>query len=220
MRRLAFVIICLVVSLASVGLAAANGSPIKIFLNYLPDVSNYGPQQATGQALVSIGEAWIDLTADGLPRLENERYEVWLVPAGSDRMISMGKFNADANQHVQYHNELPILPQIAYRYLVISVEPEPDDNPTQADPRRSIAGVFPNLELKIISGTPTPTLPPGVTPSPGPPEQLPVTGGSTPIGLWIALILLLALTFIMLVLPTWRQQAVQVALSLLHRRGR
>jgi len=220
MNYLIWILIGVLISLLSVGPAAANGSPIKIFLNYLPEVSNYGPQQATGQALVSIGEAWIDLTADGLPRLENERYEVWLVPAGSDRMISMGKFNADATQHVQYHKELPVLPQINYRYLVISVEPEPDANPTQADPRRSIAGVFPNLELKIVSGTPTPTLPPGVTPSPSPPEQLPVTGGSMPLTLWIVMILLLAVAFIILVLPSWRQRAAQVALSLLRRRGR
>ena len=220
MRSLVRVFMGLLVSFASVGSVVANGSPIKIFLNYLPEISNYGPQQATGQALVSIGEAWIELTVEGLPRLENERYEVWLVPAGSDRMISMGKFNADATQRVQYHKELAVLPQIAYRYLVISVEPEPDDDPTQADPRRSIAGVFPNLELKIISGTPTPTLPPGVTPSPSPPEQLPVTGGSTPIGLWIALSLLLVLAFTILALPTWWQRAARVALSLLRRRER
>ncbi|MEW5960288.1 MAG: hypothetical protein AB1801_21390, partial [Chloroflexota bacterium] len=142
---------------------------------YLPEFSNYGPTGATGEALVSIGEAWVELTADGLPQLSGEHYEAWLITAENEEMISVGTFNADAEGHVDYAVELDDLPVVEYRYFVISVEPEPDPSP-ESDPRRSIAGVFPNVELQIVSGTPTPTLEPGVTPTPGAPGALPVTG--------------------------------------------
>jgi hypothetical protein len=157
--------------------AAADGAPVKIFLNYLPGVSNYGPTNASGAASVSIGEATVDLTADGLPHLSGELYEAWLVTTETEPMVSLGKFNADANKHVAYQVELGNLPEADYRYFVISVEPDPDPSPA-ADARRTIAGVFPNPKLQIMSGTPTPTLEPGVTPSPPAPGTLPVTGGS------------------------------------------
>lgn len=154
---------------------AANGAPIKIFLNYLPEFSNYGPNDATGVALVSIGEAWIDLEADGLPQLSGQFYEAWLVETETGAMISLGKFNSDPAGHVTYHAEFEQIPELDYRYFVISVETDPDPGP-EADTRRTIAGVLPNPEIVIVSGTPTPTLAPGITPTPAPPPTLPVTG--------------------------------------------
>ena len=155
--------------------ATANGSPVKIFLNYLPELSNYGPTDASGVALVSIGEAWVDLTIDGLPQLENVRYQAWLIIADTEEMVSLGTFTPNADGQVTYHAELDELPITDYRFFVISVERDPDPDPA-ADERRTIAGVFPNAELQIVSGTPTPTIEPGVTPTPGAPATLPVTG--------------------------------------------
>ena len=36
--------------------------------------------------------------------------------------------------------------------------------------------LYPVTRVEIIQGTPTPTLPPGITPTPGAPGALPVTG--------------------------------------------
>jgi hypothetical protein len=168
-------LICIAVLIFAATPVAANGSPIKVFLNYLPEVSNYGPTDATGVAMISIGEAWVDLTADGLPELSDALYEAWIVNAQTEEMISLGKFNADAQGHVAYYAELDELPIAEYRYFIITVEPVPDPS-TLADSRWTIAGIFPNTELQIVSGTPTPTLAPGVTPSPAAPLTLPVTG--------------------------------------------
>jgi hypothetical protein len=155
--------------------AAANGAPIKIFLNYLPNFSNYGSPQATGIALVSFGEAWVDIQAEGLPQLSGQLYEAWLARSETNDMISLGKFNADASGRVAYHVEFEQLLEADYRYFFITVEPDPDSSP-EADARRTIAGVFPNAEVIEVTGTPTPTLVPGVTPTPGVPAALPVTG--------------------------------------------
>ncbi|MCB0209795.1 MAG: hypothetical protein KDJ52_10710 [Anaerolineae bacterium] len=160
---------------------SANGAPIKIFLNYLPEISNYGSTEATGTALVSIGEAWVEITAEGVPQLTGELYEAWLVGAENEEMISLGKFNANPQSQIDYFVELEQLPQIEYRFLVITVEEDPDPGP-QADSRKTLAGFFPNPELLIVSGTPTPTLPPGVTPTPGSPATLPVTGNVNFVG--------------------------------------
>lgn len=154
---------------------AANGAPIKIFLNHLPEFSNYGPKAATGVALVSIGEAWVDLEADGLPQLSGQLYEAWLVEAETEKMVSLGKFNSDSAGHISYYAEFEQIPELDYRYFVISVETDPDPAP-EADARRTIAGVLPNPEIAIVSGTPTATLLPGITPTPAPPPTLPVTG--------------------------------------------
>lgn len=155
---------------------SANGAPIKIFLNYLPEFSNYGPNDATGVAMVSIGEAWVDLEVNGLPQLNGQLYEAWLIEAETDMMVSLGKFNSDPAGHVAYHAEFEQIPELDYRYFVITMENDPDSGP-EADTRRSIAGVFPNSEIVVVSDTtPTPTLIPGVTPTPAPPPTLPVTG--------------------------------------------
>lgn len=174
--------------------ATANGVPVKIFLNYLPELSNYGSTSAGGVAQVSIGEAWVDLEADGLPQLAGVQYEAWLVTS-DDQMISLGMFNSDTGGHVDYFAEFDDIPVLDYRFFVISVESVPDTNPDEADPRRSIAGVFPNARLEIVSGTPTATLEPGITATPGAPAGLPVTGtvnlSAVAAVIWLALGLLL-----------------------------
>lgn len=158
------------------GHVAANGAPIKIFLNYLPEFSNYGPAEARGEALVSIGEAWVEVTAEGLPQLNGELYQAWLVSADNQTIVDIGTFNADAEGRVSYFIELESVPDVEYRYFMITVESDPDSNP-EPDSRRTISGIFPIPEIQIVESTPTPTLEPGVTATPGgPPATLPVTG--------------------------------------------
>ena len=168
--------IILGIVLLTAGPAAANGAPVRIFLNYLPEFSNFGPTEATGEAVVSIGEAWLELTVEGLPKLEGQQYQAWLITAETEEMISLGTFNTDDNGQAQYNRQFDNLPIVEYRYFLITVEPDPDENPGQADERWSIGGLFPNTRVEVIQGTPTPTLPPGITPTPGAPGALPVTG--------------------------------------------
>jgi hypothetical protein len=169
-------LICVLTILFLAVPAAANGAPVKIFLNYLPNFSNYGSTHASGTAMISFGEAWVDIQAEGLPQLTGQLYQAWLVKAETNEMVNLGKFNADTNGRIAYHAEFEQLPKADYRYLFITVEPDPDPNP-EADARRTIAGVFPNAEVVKATGTPVPTLVPGVTPTPGAPAALPVTGG-------------------------------------------
>jgi len=158
------------------GYVAANGAPIKVFLNYLPEFSNYGPTDAHGEAQVSIGEAWVELNAEGLPQLNGELYQAWLVSADNQTIVDIGTFNADAEGRVSYFIELESIPEVEYRYFMVTVESDPDPNPGP-DSRRTISGIFPIPEIQIVESTPTPTLEPGVTATPGgPPATLPVTG--------------------------------------------
>lgn len=196
-RSLKISLLCLISLAVLAAPVAANGKPVKIFLNYLPDVSNYGPAGASGVARVSIGEAWVELAATGLPQLSGELYEAWLIDASNGEMVSLGRFNADADGQVAYYAELDDLPHSDYRYFVITVEPDPDPSP-EADPRRTIAGVFPNPQLQIVTGAPTavPTaaaadvaagdapVEPAATATPPPPVTLPVTG-EEPSGKWV-----------------------------------
>jgi hypothetical protein len=203
------VLVALVVALTiGAGTAIANGAPVKVFLDYLPQFSNYGPANATGTATVSIGEAWVDVEAVGMPRLKDEQYEAWITNAVTDERVSLGKFNADASGKVEYHAEFDELPEGDYRYFYISVEPAPDPSP-KADKRVTIAGVFPDAQVLIVSGTPTSTPKPGVTPSPVAPAVLPVTG-STGVAGWVlagglSLLIALALT----ILTALRRQRVR-----------
>ena len=172
------IIACLVaLALLNVAPVRANGSPIKIFLSCLPEISNACPAQATGQARLSVGEGWVDLTLDGLDQLKGEAYQAWLKPSGGAQMVSLGRFNADASRHVAFHAELGSVVVGEYRYLVITIEPDPDPDPAPSQ-RVSLAGVIPTLSLQVVQGTPTPTLPPGVTATPGAPGRLPVTGST------------------------------------------
>jgi len=153
--------------------AAANGAPVKLFLDYMPGVSNWGPEEATGEAVVTAGDGKVEVRVQGLPHLDHGQYEVWLVTAADEEMVSIGTFNTDENGKAQVvlDKDFPIAD---YRLLVISVEPEPDPEPTP-DKRRTIAGHFPNAEAAEEPG-----------PSEGGTEardrgswveRLPVTGG-------------------------------------------
>jgi hypothetical protein len=135
----------------------ANGAPVKIFLNYLPDFSNYGPIEASGVAQISIGEAWINLEAQGMPLLTNEEYEVWIQEVDTNKVYSLGRFNANADGTIRFALELDDLPVKEYRYLFVTVEPNPDPSPNP-DPRVSIAGLFPEPRLEILDHPATPTI--------------------------------------------------------------
>ncbi len=130
--------------------AHANGAPVDVFLDYMPGVSNWGPQDATGQAVVAVGDGRVDLEVRGLPSLQDEVYWVWLVPADQEAPIAVGAFRTDATGRGSLHVALDDLPYLTYRLLLITVEPARESAagvPQEPGSRRALAGRFPNLEL-------------------------------------------------------------------------
>lgn len=189
--------------------AAANGNGVTVYLGYLPEVSNWGPYEATGEAYVNAGEGRAHVTVDHMIHDPAMRYEVWLVHADDrDTLFSMGTFAVDATGHadVELHN--PNLKPAEFRFLVISAEPLPDGDP-RPDARRTVAGVFPNAKARAVTGgaagfddiwgqeqAPMPAssavaaeptgddtaLPAGQAEgTPASPPRLPITGGGLPV---------------------------------------
>lgn len=130
--------------------AQANGAPVDVFLDYMPGVSNWGPQDATGQAVVAIGDGRVDLEVRGLPSLPDEVYWAWLVPADQEAPVAVGAFHTDATGRGSLHVTLDDLPYLTYRLLLITLEPAAEGAsgiPREPGSRRALAGRFPNLEL-------------------------------------------------------------------------
>jgi len=142
--------LALVLALAFTLPAHANGAPVDVFLDYMPGVSNWGPQDATGQAVVAVGDGRVDLEVRGLPSLQDEVYWAWLVPADQEAPVAVGAFRTDATGRGSLHVTLNDLPYLTYRLLLITVEPTgggASSVPQEPGSRRALAGRFPNLEL-------------------------------------------------------------------------
>jgi hypothetical protein len=65
----------------------------------------------------------------------------------------LGKFNTDINGQTDYSAQFDDIPTLDYRYLIITVEPEPDPS-SSSDARWSIGGIFPDPEILIVTETP------------------------------------------------------------------
>lgn len=180
----------------------ANGQGVTVYLGYLPEVSNWGAYEATGQAYVNAGEGRAHVTVDHMIHDPAIRYEVWLVRADDrDTLFSVGTFEVDDSGHADVELFNPDLTPAEFRFLVISAEPAADDDP-RPDARRTIAGVFPNAMARIpssgdvvgfdgiwtqpaegataaVTEEAAPSGPAEATVAPSPP-RLPVTGGRKP----------------------------------------
>ena len=142
------------VSMLTAQTVRANGVPIEVPLAYIPGLSNWGPDDATGSVELSFGEGYARLDARGLPRLINERYQGWIVNSESNDAISIGSFNADAENVVAFEGALPAIADFGFDLFIITVEPEPDDAP-QPTGDRSIGGRFALLgEIPGDGGSP------------------------------------------------------------------
>lgn len=147
--------------------AAANGVPTPVKLSYI-DLSNWGPQDASGRADLIFAEGIVRVTATGLSMLTNQLYQGWLVNSEQGDAISVGRFNAGPSGNVQYQGVLPPIANFGFDLFIITVESEPDDAP-QASPDRSIGGYFSLVGQRAADGS-------LVGGSPG---QLPNTGDAT-----------------------------------------
>jgi hypothetical protein len=185
---LLFASACLGLLLAGAAPAAAESAPVKVFLNYMPNVSNYGPASATAVAILNIGDGEITLDADGLPLVAGLAYEVWLsVSTDPVAMTSLGKFNPGANGVAHYHQIIEDLPRAEYRFVILTVESDPDLSPA-ASQRRSLVGIIPDVNALAPTPTPLPARPAsaqtgGAQPTAQPAGGQPATGqpaGATP----------------------------------------
>jgi Na+(H+)/acetate symporter ActP len=136
--------------IAAPGLARANGVPVSVDLAYI-DLSNWGPQDATGTAELIFAEGIVRIDADGLPLLQDSLYQAWLVNSEAGDAISAGRFNASAAGHVSYEGTLPPIADFGFDLLILTVEPEPDDAP-QPTEQRSIGGYFSLLGVAGLDG--------------------------------------------------------------------
>ena len=106
----------------------------------------------------------------------------WL--AGSD-MVSVGKFNTDADATTRYRIIMERLPARKYDLFVISVEPDPDPS-ASADRRFSIGGYFSDMLPTATHGVggatqPAATPQAGITGTPRPTGTVPSTPGAAPL---------------------------------------
>jgi len=140
-------LLCLVMALlAPVPAALANGNRVKIFLGYVPGISNWGAYEANGEASLDPSQGQVHLVVNHLPHQPDVQYQAWVVPAEDQTtMISLGSFRVDASGHAEVDLSRADLHTREYRFLVITAEPVPDEDPAP-DPRRALAGVFPNLK--------------------------------------------------------------------------
>ncbi len=130
----------------------ANGQGVTVYLGYLPEVSTWGPYEASGQAYVNAGEGRAHITVDHMIHDPAIRYEVWLVRADDrDTLFSVGTFEVDSAGHADVELLNPDLKPAEFRFLVISAEPAPDGDP-HPDARRTVAGVFPNAKARTPAG--------------------------------------------------------------------
>mgnify|MGYP005851059405 CR=1 FL=1 len=153
MRRIAaFVAVLLVSCLCFAATAQANGSSVTLYLSYHPHLSNWGPTEASGRATVNVGEGVVDLTVTGLPRLESEVYQVWLVTPDLGYWVSLGTFQPTGDETTVRMVAVESIPMVDYRYFVVSVEPTQDDSPAPSG-QNAIAGVFPNPDVVLATAS-------------------------------------------------------------------
>ncbi len=133
----------------------ANGVPTFVPLSYLAGLSNWGPEEAEGELELSFAEGYTRLTVAGLPRLTSTVYQGWLVNSESNDAISIGRFNADANENISYEGTLPTITDFGFDLFLLTVEPDPDDAP-QPTSDRSIGGRF-----ELVGETPADDITPG-----------------------------------------------------------
>lgn len=130
--------------------ARANGVPVRIPLTYLSGLSNWGPADAKGGAELSFAEGAVRLEAHGLPQLNGEQYQLWLVKSATNKASSLGAFSVDASGATSYTGKMNNLDGYDYDLLQITVQSLANADPAPSA-RRSIGGFF--TPLKRTDGT-------------------------------------------------------------------
>jgi len=128
---------------APTGTALANGTPIRIVLSYLPGVSNWGPQNATGVAELITSEGEVRMTAAGLEQLTDaDEYQTWIRTAEPNSWLRLGAVQVNPNGvgRMDLVLQQPI-PERAWELMQVSVEAKGSQG-TAPGNRLTIAGRF------------------------------------------------------------------------------
>ena len=131
--------------------ARANGVPVRIPLIYLSGLSNWGPADAKGDAELSFAEGAVRLDVRGLPQLNGEQYQLWLVKSATNKAFSLGTFTVDASGATSYTGKIKSIDGYDYDLLQVTVEPLVDPDPAPSA-RRSIGGFFTPLKQTDTAG--------------------------------------------------------------------
>lgn len=96
----------------------------------------------TGEAALFAPDASggrLELTLEGVPASPTgHHYEVWVLPEGSDDMISVGTFHADVTQDVSLDFELPT----SGSFAAVDVSVEEDEGPEEHSDTSLATGFF------------------------------------------------------------------------------
>jgi hypothetical protein len=160
--RIAILVVALfAAAFALTGMAHANGKPVTVTLSYVGGVSNWGPTDAHGVAVVAVSDGEVMAEIDGLPALTADTYHLWLVRSEGGAYFDAGEITVGASGHASFREILEDLPSEMYSMVVISVEPK-DDRDANPDARRSIVGYVPYRKTSPLPtplATPTPLAP-------------------------------------------------------------
>lgn len=158
--------------------AYANGHNQVIFLAYMPDVSNYGNQNASGIAVVDLNTGEVSVQATGLTAASGVTYQVWLAGPNQADPVYVAPLEADGH----LPTVVVTLPQQDFRYVLLTAETG-SGKPEKPGKQVSLVGLFPNPQAVApvpgvgSSGQPVET--------PAPAATLPETGALLPDS-WVA----------------------------------
>jgi hypothetical protein len=133
------------VALAALGVAACDGEPlgdrvIQVELGYR-DQTNFGPETATGTAIIDTPSGRVDLEVRDMALLMGDRYQLWLA-GGGEELTAVVTFDVGAGGGAMVAAELGDLRERTFEEMFVTVEPDPDPS-SDPDPRRSIGGTIP-----------------------------------------------------------------------------
>jgi hypothetical protein len=146
--------------------ARANGVPARIALAYLANLSNFGPQSASGEAELSYAEGIIRVDARGLQPLDTGAYGVWLVKPSSNSAISAGYFSASGDGSASYSGKLPQLSDYDYDLILLTAQPVADAS-VPPSTNRAIGGYFTPIQKPDSNTQITADTQPGQLPNTG-----------------------------------------------------
>lgn len=149
--------------------ARANGVPQRIQLAYQPGLSNWGPQDARGEAELSFAEMVVHVEASGLPALDGESYALWLANSSTNKAVPVGALALGPDGSAAYDGKLTNLDGYDYDLLMVTVQPGTAAAGAPSA-KRSIGGFFTAIKKQDAAAVPSDTQP----------TTLPNTGDATP----------------------------------------
>lgn len=127
------------VLLLSVGLALRDAGELPVARATLEAKTEAG---VTGEAALfapDSGSGRLELTLRDVPASPTgHHYEVWVLPEGSDEMISVGTFHTDVTRDVELDFDLPVPGSFA----AVDVSVEEDDGPEEHSDTSLATGTF------------------------------------------------------------------------------